>query len=54
MSVTDNLKWQSKVDKHGRTTIPQELRHAMELREDDKVEYKIDDGNVIIEKANGE
>ena len=54
MSVTDNLKWQSKIDGHGRTTIPQELRNAMGLCEDDKVEYKIDDGNVIIEKASGE
>ena len=42
---------QSTLTSKGQTTIPQEIRKLLGLKENDRILYEVEDGNVVIKPA---
>ena len=43
-----------KIGKYYRTTVPREVRNILGLKENDEIEWVLDNGKIIIRKASGE
>ncbi len=41
----------TRVGRYFRTTIPREVRKILEIREDDKIEWVLEDGKIVVRRV---